>query len=116
MEMPKNLKNEFSKEVKLRVLTEALKITESNKDDVMFGIRPDDDFSFGLCLLLPSIAFNRHFLDSLDDGSGWVYDDTIIAFPELKKWLPEIEESIGRGRKEIRIKAIKSMIQEIESV
>ena len=110
-----NLKQEVPLDIRIEVYKDAIKYLEN---DLKGGY---DDYSAGLCLLLPCLLWKLNSFFSLaPDGNRWKNEHTVIAFPEIKTWLPvndafTIEHS-RPYRIQKRIDFLKETITELELI
>ena len=101
------------KRVRLIVYKNALKFIKANyKSGHFSGLTSVDS---GLCLLLPCMLWNVHFLDPAPNTRHWSYYETTKMFPELTKEdiirIESFEES--KDRVEYRAFLLEMWIKEL---
>lgn len=75
-----------NKKQRLEVYKKALEFIESYtpKGINKYGLTGYD----GLCLILPSVFYDQHYLDAIPDGTDWEISDARKLFPEFGKYYP----------------------------
>lgn len=115
-----DLGNPIPKNVRLRVYKQALKLYT---DYVVGKHSKLDDYSMGLCLLLPCILYSLNsYLDIQPNGNIFSWRDTRKSFPELHELLVNIRyderftlPNYKYLTNEDRIEFLKESIQKLQS-
>ena len=110
-----NLKQEVPLDIRIEVYKDAIKYLENVLKDGY------DEYSVALCILLPCLLWKLNSFFSLTpDGYNWGTNQTVIAFPELKTWLP-VNDSFTKEHKRLyriqkRIDFLKETITELKLI
>ncbi|HRH58807.1 MAG TPA: hypothetical protein PLS10_14240 [Chitinophagales bacterium] len=99
-----------NKKQRLEVYKKALEFIESYtpKGINKYGLTGYD----GLCLILPSVFYDQHYLDAIPDGTDWEISDARKLFPEFGKYYPNANY---KSNPKYRIKILKEIITKMES-
>ena len=101
-------------EPRLKIYKEALDLIKDNRDfrtstgDWVFN-------DVGLCLILPCLLWDLHYMYNPPNGN-WHNWDTPIMFPELNKFIlvHKVLDITTKEKQELRIKFLEEAIEELE--
>lgn len=70
----------------------------------------------GLCILLPCMLWklNTYMSSNPNTNKSWDHDDTVIAFPEIKRYISQIESTQNTAKNALRIKALNEILANLK--